>query len=93
MISTFKTICSSQNSKIPVVINNRGGRVVKGDMMVITKEMLQVSSVDPANVRSGDVIYTLVPSAGNPKQGEYKHRIIPDIDRYYHQIYSYQPRW
>ena len=59
------------------MINNRGGRVVKGDMMVITKEMLQVSSVDPANVRSGDVIYTLVPSAGNPKQGEYRHRIKP----------------
>ncbi|XP_041363241.1 extracellular matrix organizing protein FRAS1-like isoform X2 [Gigantopelta aegis] len=39
-------------------------------MMVINKEMLQVSSVDPANTRGGDVIYTLVPSVGNPKQGE-----------------------
>ncbi|XP_048248290.1 extracellular matrix organizing protein FRAS1-like isoform X2 [Haliotis rufescens] len=60
----------AENSRLPVLINNRGTQVVSREMVQLSKEMLQAQAMDIDNVRTGDLIYTLMPSVNNPKHGE-----------------------
>ncbi|XP_055954387.1 extracellular matrix organizing protein FRAS1-like [Patella vulgata] len=59
-----------RDSKEPVIINNAGGHVVRGDSLQITSDMLKIRAMDIENAGSNDIIYTLVPSTSNPIHGE-----------------------
>ncbi|ESO99609.1 hypothetical protein LOTGIDRAFT_173674 [Lottia gigantea] len=59
-----------KDSKKPVIINNKGVLVVRGETVEITSDMLKTRAMDIETSGSNDIIYTLTPSTNNPLNGE-----------------------
>ncbi|XP_069123568.1 extracellular matrix organizing protein FRAS1-like [Argopecten irradians] len=59
-----------KDNVIPVLVNNKLGRLTSGDMLQLTPDLLLAEVMDFDKTPTRDIIYTLMPTVNNPKQGE-----------------------
>jgi len=53
-----------------VIMHNRVGHVILGDMLQISPELLLAKVMDMSGSRTEEVVYTLVPPLNNPQDGK-----------------------
>jgi len=55
---------------LPMLVNNNVGHVEAGAMLQLTSDLLMAKVMDFDNTPTNDIIYTLLPTVNNPKEGK-----------------------